>query len=620
MEAKIFACFFISLFGLCCAQGSSNFREIEYEGGDESYFCAKRNRRIFSAPDFGDREENLSFEGCGIWSSRDPGNKFKQPWQIVVRVRSKSYICRGILISAQAVITPHECRDVVDHYIRTRNSNEMQIYGGDSCADTESEDGKCFARLRLLENIKVIGLKTLRKMSPHTDYFLWTTNKIKFANNLLPICLYNRDNSDDFYSSQNYYGTYFGDDAEWAEVYKPEDCCHTEEYLRFWGENINSLICTKSPCQFFLINRETQQGQTRHYLRALRSFYSTKPSGTKVCSSMDINFWLEEIISLVPDLILMPKIPSTKPKIEFRSGLSFPNCGKILTQINAAIKRPRRSTELRPTGFVFGGLDAEIGTSPWHASLTFHGKAGVTIDACGGTLISNRAIVTAAHCFFESTGGRVVQYTSNQVEVTLGKYDAEKRTEDSRQSFYPNRILVHSGYDHVTQTFEDDIALLIFDSSKVELTEMVQPACLWDQDYSISSISHKTGEVAGYGKTAEDIRATVLQKVELNIASHRNCFLQQRQFFGKFLKPTMNFCAGKPNEAATCIGDSGGGLTIYRDGRHYLRGVVSSGILKQAIINEKVETVCNPKYYSLFTDVTNYMDWIVRNVPDIQGK
>ncbi|XP_059489349.1 mannan-binding lectin serine protease 2-like [Neocloeon triangulifer] len=92
----------------------------------------------------------------------------------------------------------------------------------------------------------------------------------------------------------------------------------------------------------------------------------------------------------------------------------------------------------------------------------------------------------------------------------------------------------------------------------------------------------------------------------------------KKKFSSKYMRPTENFCAGIPQtQTSACKGDSGGGLTFYdRDDteRHFLRGVVSMGSVKK--FPDDFVT-CNPKFYALYTDVTNYMDWIVQNSPDI---
>jgi hypothetical protein len=46
----------------------------------------------------------------------------------------------------------------------------------------------------------------------------------------------------------------------------------------------------------------------------------------------------------------------------------------------------------------------------------------------------------------------------------------------------------------------------------------------------------------------------------------------------------------------------------------FLRGVISNGVEKNVVINEKPTPTCNPIYPSLFVDLANSMDWIVKEV------
>jgi len=60
----------------------------------------------------------------------------------------------------------------------------------------------------------------------------------------------------------------------------------------------------------------------------------------------------------------------------------------------------------------------------------------------------------------------------------------------------------------------------------------------------------------------------------------------------------------------SCKGDSGGGFTLRKDGKWFLRGVVSFGASK-TVHNI---TTCDPKISALNVNLAEYMDWIVRIV------
>lgn len=57
-----------------------------------------------------------------------------------------------------------------------------------------------------------------------------------------------------------------------------------------------------------------------------------------------------------------------------------------------------------------------------------------------------------------------------------------------------------------------------------------------------------------------------------------------------------------------CLGDSGGGLYIVRDGRWYLRGIISV-----SVGNSRLQT-CDVDTYSVYADTSQYLDWIVETM------
>ncbi|XP_037083662.1 trypsin-like [Pollicipes pollicipes] len=94
---------------------------------------------------------------------------------------------------------------------------------------------------------------------------------------------------------------------------------------------------------------------------------------------------------------------------------------------------------------VVGGVETEVNEYPWQAGLV---SPGGTRTWCGGSLINDRYVVTAAHC----TSGN----TASQIQVLLGDHRISVTDGESRHTL--SHIIDHPSY--VTHSQGYDISLL----------------------------------------------------------------------------------------------------------------------------------------------------------------
>ncbi|MPC24630.1 Vitamin K-dependent protein C [Portunus trituberculatus] len=121
-----------------------------------------------------------------------------------------------------------------------------------------------------------------------------------------------------------------------------------------------------------------------------------------------------------------------------RSSAIAPKCGDLTGQTYMGQRfRP-------PTRITFGRL-AGIREIPWQVAMVVDGKFH-----CGGVLIGEQWILTAAHC--------VVRYkdTPHKLELTLGDWDLKTDKDGKSLNVTAQRVIVHPSYSRAT--LQNDVA------------------------------------------------------------------------------------------------------------------------------------------------------------------
>ncbi|XP_025145770.2 transmembrane protease serine 11B-like protein [Bubalus bubalis] len=241
---------------------------------------------------------------------------------------------------------------------------------------------------------------------------------------------------------------------------------------------------------------------------------------------------------------------------------------------NRCGRRPRMSATYDR---IRGGSTAQEGEWPWQASLKKNGR-----HYCGASLISDRYLVTAAHCFKNSQDPR--NYT-----VTFGT-----RVNLPYMQHYVQQIFIHENY--IRGELHDDIAVILL-TEKVLFKNDVHSVCL-----SEAAQIFPPGEgvvVTGWGALSYDGEYPVLlQKAPVKIIDTNTC--NAWEAYNGMIQDTM-LCAGYiEGNIDACQGDSGGPL-VHPNSRNiwYLVGIVSWGA--------ECGTANKPGVY---TRVTAYRNWI----------
>ncbi|XP_067903050.1 ovochymase-2 isoform X3 [Heterodontus francisci] len=212
---------------------------------------------------------------------------------------------------------------------------------------------------------------------------------------------------------------------------------------------------------------------------------------------------------------------------------------------------------------IVGGKESEPGAHPWQVSLKRRKN-----HYCGGTIISEKWVLTAAHCIRDRNILSVLKVTAG--EYNLKNLDKEEQTQTVK------RIIIHPKFK-AAYPVEYDIALLEINGI-FTFGENIYPACLPNEDDTFDTGTICT--TAGWGRLSEGGRLpNTLQEVQLPILDFEACLKVMQSVIKRFKGETL-MCAGFPDgRKDACQGDSGGPLMCRGDGGAWtVAGVTSWGI------------------------------------------
>jgi V8-like Glu-specific endopeptidase len=245
---------------------------------------------------------------------------------------------------------------------------------------------------------------------------------------------------------------------------------------------------------------------------------------------------------------------------------------------------------------IVGGKPASAGEFPFMAAIGFYVDNKVEWR-CGGTLISEEYVLTAAHCTFTRDG-------DTPKVVRLGDLDLTRDDDGSIYADYNIRnIIVHPRYRYPQKY--NDIALIQL-STVVKFTKFIRPACL----YTKLQVEQPQAIATGWGKTdyaAAEI-SDKLMKVSLNIYKNERCSqtYQINKHLPQGIKSSM-MCAGEVRGGMdTCQGDSGGPLLITKKGnqcKFYVIGITSFG-----------KSCGQANTPAIYTKVSEFVPWIEKTI------
>uniref|UniRef100_A0A8C5Q8B3 Peptidase S1 domain-containing protein n=1 Tax=Leptobrachium leishanense TaxID=445787 RepID=A0A8C5Q8B3_9ANUR len=245
-------------------------------------------------------------------------------------------------------------------------------------------------------------------------------------------------------------------------------------------------------------------------------------------------------------------------------------------------------------GRIVGGENAVDGGWPWQIAVNYNGRF-----ICGGSLISEQWVMSAAHCF-----GNSLDYYS----ISLGMYQLGGSNPHG-VTIGVKEIIIHPLYIATGEKGDITLAKL---SNPVNFTDYIQPICI-----PASTVTFPTGLdcwVTGWGtrssggslpnpNTLQDVMTPLIDYVQCNqmyvegySMSYYTTIIQEEEICSGYLE------GGKDS----CQGDSGGPLVCEVNGTWIQAGIVSWG-----------EGCALAGYPGVYTLVPAYESWIKTYIPEI---
>ncbi|XP_055532355.1 serine protease grass-like [Wyeomyia smithii] len=268
------------------------------------------------------------------------------------------------------------------------------------------------------------------------------------------------------------------------------------------------------------------------------------------------------------------------------------------------------------------GNETAVFEFPWMALLMYRVEFSDELQGnCGGTLISDRYVLTAAHCLkrdervkleYVRLGEHTISQDPDCTTIIEDGEVIERDCADPVENVPIESYVVHEKYR--SSFLGNDIALIRL-AKVVTFKSHIQPICL-PMSAKLKETLLPKYIASGWGLTEQLERSDVLLKAELLSINRTAC--QKRideigevKIKGNWHNVTIGskqICADGVNLVDTCRGDSGGPLMwpvdYFGRTRYVQFGVISYGVDSCGAVN----------FPAVFARVGNYLSWILLNM------
>lgn len=165
-----------------------------------------------------------------------------------------------------------------------------------------------------------------------------------------------------------------------------------------------------------------------------------------------------------------------------------------------------------------------------------------------------------------------------------------------------SNIITHASYTNNINYQSYDIAIIKL-TKQIQFSTRIKPICLPDEH---DDFTYKKAILVGWVITDNNEQNKddfALQKAEVIIQVMQFCHAALPTMYGM---TDSNLLCAYDRTKHSCYGDNGGGMYILKDGIYILAGIIN--------YQHDCSDVKNYNYPTLYTNVTAFRSWIVKNL------